>query len=125
MGMVIVRGNAYVILMKDTLSHRDLHDILQRFRNDGVYYLAEFNAFVIYDLTHPRSNTTKKYRYLEPSIQPYDSPRPDLPSERQLLLADIMNLRLRDGDHIGAMISKHGWHYIEYLRNENSFLHNM
>lgn len=96
--MDIVRGNAYLILMKE--SFRD-----QVIDND-LNYISEFNALIIYDLTHSYKSTHVKC-FSPPTITKMKTRRPSIPDELNEVLSSVYQ-------KYEEFIDSQGWFYVEY-----------
>ena len=66
MGVDIVQGTSYLIKVNSNKIYRDqINEIIKKFRDKfpNIYYLSDFNAFVIVDNTHGDRYNYVKERY--------------------------------------------------------------
>lgn len=119
MGIDIVRGRAYLLVMKKDILNWHV-DELSSFMAEKIFFMKDFNAFMIDDITHPqRYNEVARYMptdwYFTPKIEPMKTVRPDLTDDRREVMDKFMNYELEDGTIVKDLVEKAGWYDIEYL----------
>jgi hypothetical protein len=119
MGMDIVTGDVYMVMMDMNILKWRI-DELVCFLANGVYYVQDFNAFVIYDVTHAtRYNEVARHMPVNwcfiPSVTRVNTTRCDIPDERKTVLEDFLSYKFEDGVEVRDLVASQGWYSIEYL----------
>ena len=114
MGLDIVRGAAYLIMLDETKVQKHMLWKLLEDNEITMNFIEEFNAFILCDRT-----ITKRYREVEmyePIGWSFTSSCEkladnDLPETDKLKLANFMKKCTDEG----CLIKTHGWYDISYL----------
>jgi len=120
MGVDIVQGTSYLIkIHSDNIYEDQINEIIRKFREkiSNIYYLSDFNAFVIIDNTHgQRFNYVKKQQPINWTFSSYCNKYncdiiPDF-------LQEILDYKFEKEEYdikFSDFITEHGWYDIGFV----------
>jgi len=123
MGVDIVQGTSYLIKVNsNNIYNHQINEIIQKFRDkfSDIYYLSEFNAFVIVNNTHcERYNYVKEQHPINWSFSSYCNKYncDIIPDFLQEILDYIFEREEYDNTDIkfSDFITEHGWYDIGFI----------